>query len=148
MLSLCPNFKKENVFRWEHSISFDLATGLLFESLVRNPVSFNPLIVWNEIQMRSKQGVYMGSGLLLPHARVKELSSPLLAFGVGINGVTSTSVPSNQTANLVCLVFSPASSPMAHTKVIARIASKVMDSEWLTSLLNSKTTTEIYERLV
>ena len=81
MLSLCPNFKKENVFRWEHSISFDLATGLLFESLVRNPVSFNPLIVWNEIQMRSKQGVYMGSGLLLPHARVKELSSPLLAFG-------------------------------------------------------------------
>ena len=86
MLELCPDFCKENVLVFKEQVHFDMAIGLLFDSLVNGKIPFEPLAAWNEMQTRTKEGIYMGNGLLLPHARVEGISNPLLAFGISAKG--------------------------------------------------------------
>lgn len=148
MQLLSPDFRKENVFLWEKPLAFELAAGLLFDSLVEGPVPFDPMKAWTEMQNRTQQGIYMGNGLLLPHARVSEISNPLIAFGVATQGISSNFTPASEKANLICMVLSPANSPTAHTKVIAKIATRVLDKNWVSSILSSKTTDEIFQNII
>ena len=148
MLELCPDFCKENVLVFKEQVHFDMAIGLLFDSLVNGKIPFEPLAAWNEMQTRTKQGIYMGNGLLLPHARVKGISNPLLAFGISANGFLPETLSSSEKATMICMVLSPVTSPLAHTKVIAKMASKVLDPHWVSKVLACENAEHLYAELI
>ncbi len=63
----------------------------------------------------------LGSGLAIPHCKLKELSEVVLAVGVSRRGVafpSSDGVP----VTLVFLVLSPADAPALHLQALARIS--------------------------
>ncbi|MDR1759208.1 MAG: PTS sugar transporter subunit IIA, partial [Fibrobacter sp.] len=73
-------WKLECLKIWRSSVGKEEAVGSLYETIVTAGSPFDPYRVWNDLREREKQGsFYMGDGLLLPHVRVKEIQTPLLA---------------------------------------------------------------------
>ena len=114
---------------YKEPVAFQKALGYAYEALVHGAVPFDALSVWKALEKRIGEGIYMGSGLLLPHARVQGLSEPLMAFVVApeIQGIT---VPRNETAQFLCLLLSPEESATAHTVAIAGVAKLLLDADW------------------
>ena len=121
---------------YKEPVAFQKALGYAYEALVHGAVPFDALSVWKALEKRIGEGIYMGSGLLLPHARVQGLSEPLMAFVVSpeIQGIT---VPRGETAQFLCLLLSPAESATAHTVAIAGVAKLLLDSEWKSRALST-----------
>jgi PTS system nitrogen regulatory IIA component len=114
---------------YKEPVAFQKALGYAFEGLVNAGVSFDALPAWKAIEKRVGEGIYMGSGLLLPHTRIQGLKSPLMAFAVApeIQGIA---VPQNEVAQFLCLLLSPQESATAHTVAIAGVAKLMLDPAW------------------
>ena len=106
MSSLIPVYTQV----YKEPVAFQKALGYAFEGLVNAGVSFDALPAWKAIEKRVGEGIYMGSGLLLPHTRIQGLKSPLMAFAVApeIQGIA---VPQNEVAQFLCLLLSPQEKP-------------------------------------
>ena len=130
MSSLIPAYTQV----YKEPVAFQKALGFAFEGLVKADVPFDALPAWKAVEKRIGEGIYMGSGLLLPHTRISGLESPLMAFAVApeIQGV---STPRGETAQFLCLLLSPAESATAHTVAIAGVAKLLLDPEWKTKAL-------------
>ena len=130
MSSLIPVYTQV----YKEPVAFQKALGYAFEGLVNAGVSFDALSAWKAVEKRVGEGIYMGSGLLLPHTRIQGLKSPLMAFAVApeIQGI---SVPHNETAQFLCLLLSPQESATAHTVAIAGVAKLMLDPEWKSKAL-------------
>lgn len=125
MSSLIPVYTQV----YKEPVAFQKALGYAFEGLVNAGVAFDALPAWKAVEKRVGEGIYMGSGLLLPHTRIQGLKSPLMAFVVApeIQGI---SIPQNETAQFLCLLLSPQESATAHTVAIAGVAKLMLDPEW------------------
>ena len=90
-LNSIASFSEEHVHIWKEPISQQIALGLLFDLWASSNESLNPVDVWQKIISRNAtEGFYVGSGLVLPHARVQGIEKSFLAFGVcpkGFEGV-------------------------------------------------------------
>ncbi len=152
MLTLCPDFSVKNVIVWKQTVSKDWAFGLLYDSLVNGRVPFDAMQVWNDLTARVAQGVYMGNGLLLPHARVPGIQKPLVAFGVSAAGISGVEigknvVETNEIPHFVALVLSPENSPLAHTQVIGKIARFIFEEKISNQLLVADTAETVFKIL-
>lgn len=143
LLELVPDFNEKNIIVWSKSLPQSHAFGYLYDSLVNGPVKFEPMAVWNDMQVRTAQGVYMGSGLLLPHARVKDISNSLLAIGLCPEGIPVEG--KSEIARVVTMVLSPVDSPMAHTRLVGAIARLVLNQDFMQKLLNCACSKEVFD---
>lgn len=130
MSSLIPAYTQV----YKEPVAFQKALGFAFEGLVNAGVAFDALSAWKAVEKRIGEGIYMGSGLLLPHTRISGLESPLMAFAVApeIQGISTSR---GETAQFLCLLLSPAESATAHTVAIAGVAKLLLDPEWKTKAL-------------
>lgn len=130
MSSLIPAYTQV----YKEPVAFQKALGFAFEGLVSAGVAFDALSAWKAVEKRIGEGIYMGSGLLLPHTRISGLESPLMAFAVApeIQGISTSR---GETAQFLCLLLSPAESATAHTVAIAGVAKLLLDPEWKTKAL-------------
>ena len=104
---------------YKEPVAFQKALGFAYDALA----------VWKALEKRIGAGIYMGSGLLLPHARVQRLAEPLMAFVVAPE-IREIAVPRGETAQFLCLLLSPEESATAHTVAIAGVAKLLLDPEW------------------
>ena len=125
MSSLIPAYTQV----YKEPVAFQKALGFAFEGLVNAGVAFDALSAWNAVEKRIGEGIYMGSGLLLPHTRISGLESPLMAFVVAPE-IQGASTSCGETAQFLCLLLSPAESATAHTVAIAGVAKLLLDPEW------------------
>jgi PTS system nitrogen regulatory IIA component len=114
---------------YKEPVAFQKALGFAFEGLVNAGVPFDALSAWKAVEKRIGEGIYMGSGLLLPHTRISGLESPLMAFVVAPE-IQGASTSRGETAQFLCLLLSPAESATAHTVAIAGVAKLLLDPEW------------------
>lgn len=112
------------------SETFNRALGYAYDALVHAGVAFDANAAWKALTERISQGIYMGEGLLLPHTRIAELKTPLMAFAVCPAGFSGIAVRNNDLAQFLCVLLSPAESATAHTQVIASMAKLLLDPEW------------------
>lgn len=119
------------------------AFGYLFDALVNGPVKFDPMPVWTEMQNRTTQGVYMGNGLLMPHARVRDISDPLLAIGICPSGISVQN--STEKATLIAMVLSPLNSPVAHTRMVGAIARLALNKDFMLKLLECTSSKDVFD---
>lgn len=108
---------------------FARALGYAYDALVHAGV-FDANAVWSSLSTRVDQGIYMGQGLLLPHARVPGLKEPLMAFAVCPAGFTGVKTNGNELGQFLCVLLSPAESATAHTLAIAAMAKNLLNPEW------------------
>ncbi len=135
-------WKSECLKIWRSSIAKEEAVGSLYETIVGTGSPFDPYRVWNDLCAREKQGrFYMGEGLLLPHVRVKEIQTPVLAFGVCAPGVA---LSSGERAQFILLLLSPEANPRIHLQVIQAFANLLENSERKAAMLGAETSAELF----
>ena len=110
--------------------TFARALGLAYDALVHAGYSFDALAVWDSLKERIGQGIYMGQGLLLPHARILGLPQPLMSFSVCPSGFTGIKTRGDELGQFLCVLLSPAESATAHTIAIAGVAKNLLDPDW------------------
>jgi len=129
---------------YKEPVAFQKALGFAFDGLVNAGVPFDAQSAWKAVEKRIGEGIYMGSGLLLPHTRISGLESPLMAFAVApeIQGV---STPRGETAQFLCLLLSPAESATAHTVAIAGVAKLLLNPAWKSQALACESSDSLEE---
>lgn len=110
--------------------TFVRALGLAYDALVHARHPFDALAVWDSLKQRIDQGIYMGQGLLLPHARILGLPEPLMSFSVCPHGFSGIKTSGDELGQFLCVLLSPAESATAHTLAIAGVAKKLLDADW------------------
>jgi mannitol/fructose-specific phosphotransferase system IIA component (Ntr-type) len=86
----------------------------------------------------------MGDGLLLPHVRVKEIQTPLLALGVCASGIA---LPAGKRAEFVLLLLTPVSDPRIHLQLIQAFGDLLVNSERKARMLAAATSAELFNVL-
>ncbi|MBF0201176.1 MAG: cation:proton antiporter [Desulfamplus sp.] len=70
----------------------------------------------------------IGSGVAIPHARIKGLKEPLVAVGISSRGI-DFDAPDGRAAHLIFLVLTPAEDPMAQLEIASEIARLARDMD-------------------
>jgi mannitol/fructose-specific phosphotransferase system IIA component (Ntr-type)/nucleotide-binding universal stress UspA family protein len=83
-------------------------------------------------------------GVVLPHARVADLSRSLLFLGTSRAGVEH---PAGRPAHLIFLLLSPADQPQEHLRGMAEIATFVSNPERLDELLRCRSAEQLFQLL-
>jgi PTS system nitrogen regulatory IIA component len=89
----------------------------------------------------------MEEGVAIPHAKVQDLSSIVIAFGRSIKGVDFQSIDSKPT-KLIFLLLAPEGSSGDHLKILARISRMLKDEEFRNQLLEAKGKEEIFKTIM
>lgn len=89
----------------------------------------------------------IGSGVAIPHCKLKGLSGPILSIGVvGKPGVEFGAVD-GKPVRVFFLVVSPTESPADHLQVLAAISRWIKADDHVAGLLEARTGQEIYDLL-
>ncbi len=84
------------------------------------------------LERERAMSTYLGGGLAIPHARLEGLERPCLVFARSRGGIPVKGGP--ERAHLVFILLTPAGSPRAQVRLLARIAGLVQ-SEFVTDRL-------------
>jgi two-component system sensor histidine kinase KdpD len=113
------------VLVWKTPTSKDEAVDLLVSECFRD----NPnLLISAGAAIREREslgGTYAGEGVALPHARLKILSKPRVAFGLSRNGIQDPE--SGKTIRLMVLLLSPDAPPETHVEALSEISRLIRD---------------------
>jgi two-component system sensor histidine kinase KdpD len=105
---------------WEESLEKEEAIRRLLDSLeyIGNEQKEH---AWESLLERERQGgTLVGEDVAIPHARVDNLSQPLIAIGVGKKGVQY--LDSGRKARIIVLLLSPAEPPEKHLETLGIIS--------------------------
>lgn len=89
----------------------------------------------------------MEEGVAIPHAKVPDLPSIVIAFGRSIKGVDFQSID-NKPTTLVFLLLAPEGSSGDHLKVLARLSRMLKDEEFRNQLLAAQGKEEIFKTIL
>lgn len=107
-------------------------SGLSHEHLVR---------VLMERERLGSTGI--GSGIGIPHGKLKDLESLILGFGLSKKGVDFESMDGSPT-HIFFLLITPENSTGVHLKLLARISKILKNETFREKLLNADNSDEIY----
>lgn len=98
---------------------------------------------WAALMERERQGgTFAGEEILMPHARIDGITSPVIALGVGKSGIRDRDT--GRVAKIMFLMLSPAEQPTSHVEVLGMLARMCQDSQWLRDVVEAETPEEIY----
>lgn len=81
---------------------------------------------------------YLGRGIAMPHARLKDLDRPVMAFARSAEGIPLQG--QKERVHLVFLLLTPAGQPRIHQKLQARIAAVLGNSDFIGERLRDAAT--------
>ena len=85
----------------------------------------------------------IGSGIGIPHGKLKDLDSLILGFGLSKKGVDFESMDGSPT-HIFFLLITPENSTGIHLKLLARISKILKNETFREKLLNAENRDEIY----
>ena len=85
----------------------------------------------------------IGSGIGIPHGKLKDLESLILGFGLSKKGVDFESMDGSPT-HIFFLLITPENSTGIHLKLLARISKILKNETFREKLLNADDSGEIY----
>jgi PTS system nitrogen regulatory IIA component len=85
----------------------------------------------------------IGSGIGIPHGKLKDLDSLVLGFGLSRRGVDFESID-GQPAHIFFTLITPENSTGLHLKLLARISRILKDDQFKERLLNATNGDEIF----
>lgn len=96
------------------------------------------------LERESHVGTGLGSGVAIPHARVKGLKETLVVFAKSTDGVDFDS-PDNAPSHLICLMLVPEDKAAQHLQVLSVLAKVFGQSEVRKQLEEASSAEEICE---
>jgi two-component system sensor histidine kinase KdpD len=101
---------------------------LIHEACIANS-DLNEMEVMKSLLERETQGAtFVGSDIAIPHARLENLTIPMVVIGVNKKGVVDRQ--SGNSARIIFLLLTPISDPDSHIKMLGVISRLAADSQW------------------
>jgi len=94
------------------------------------------------LERESHVGTGVGSGVAIPHARVKGLKEPLIVFGRSEEGV-DFDCPDNAPCHLICLMLVPEEKGAQHLQILSELSKIFRQSELRAQFENATSADEI-----
>jgi two-component system sensor histidine kinase KdpD len=89
---------------------------------------------WESVLDREKQGgTFVGEDVAIPHARMAGLSRPVMAIGVGREGIQDQEA--GRKVRLMILLLSPLDPPESHLETLGLIGRMARDDQWREAIL-------------
>jgi CBS domain containing-hemolysin-like protein len=112
------------------------------EALARVPESELPLprdqIVRAILERERLASTYLGRGIAMPHARLKDIDKPAVIFARSTTGIPQAN--QKERAHLLFILLTPAGAPRIHQRLQARIVGILENSEYVDDRLREATT--------
>jgi two-component system sensor histidine kinase KdpD len=97
---------------------------------------------WESVLDREKQGgTFVGQDIAIPHARIASLSRPVVAIGVGKEGIQDQEA--GRKVRLMILLLSPVVPPESHLQVLGLVSGMARDDQWRKDVLAATKPAEI-----
>lgn len=124
-----------SIIMWDQQINRDMALRQLIEKATEANGELNPEAVLQAVLTREEAGsTFLTEGIALPHVRIEELTTPIMALGVARQGVTG--VPAGGPGQLVFLILSPVKDPNLQVGILAEV-SRACHNEQLLETIRS-----------
>jgi two-component system sensor histidine kinase KdpD len=140
--NLVAPVRNARVRLWTNVIEKEDAIRQLLETICGANPAIASDYAWRALLEREKQGAtFIGEDIAIPHARLDGLDKSVLSIGVSKLGIYEQG--SNNTANIMFLMLSPASQPDSHIRLLGAISKMAGDSQWRTAMLKAGSESEI-----
>jgi CBS domain containing-hemolysin-like protein len=113
----------------------------------RNLLPMPPEQIFDTLQNREHLvGVYLGSGIAMPHARLTKLNRPFVMILRSMRGIPCAGT--SEVAHLLFVLLTPAGQPRVHLRLQSTIAALLHESEFVKDrLMTADTPGEILEAI-
>jgi two-component system sensor histidine kinase KdpD len=116
VVSLTDLLTPDKVMIWNTPVTRDGVIRTLLSKALKGHPSLQDEVIWQKLQERENQGsTFLNEGIGLPHARLPELQSPILALGITHFGILD-----HPTVEMVFLFLLPESMPTDNLQLIAQ----------------------------
>jgi len=140
-------FLKDTILLWNNIIDKEEAMRNLLDSCLKNTEKTLKDSAWESLIMREQEGgTYVGEDIAIPHVRIKALSQPLVALGIGKLGIHDRD--SNRDFKIMVLLLSPVDPPSIHIEMLSIISRIVRDDQWRREVLSAETPSDILRILL
>jgi two-component system sensor histidine kinase KdpD len=117
IVSMVDLLTPDKVIIWNAPISKDTAVRELLSLAIQGHPSLQINSIWQKIQERENQGsTFLNEGIGLPHVRLQELQSPIMALGITRSGLLDN-LPNIE---MIFLFLLPESTPADNLQLIAQ----------------------------
>ncbi len=109
---------------WPETLSKEEAYRRLAKHVVSGRADIDPGRVWDVLRKREAQGsTFLAEDMALPHARIHDLSQPLLGVGLAAKGIIEPET--GKKVQIVFLLLSPDQPNDVHVRLLAELAATV-----------------------
>ena len=124
----------DHIVIWDDAVTSDTVRRGLVQALTRTTPTLNANAVIVKLAEREAQGsTFLNEGIGLPHARLPELTQPLVALGLTHGGVLDAGT--NKPVQAVFMLLSPTAEANVHLQLLSKIGRAMQDrilrSKWL-----------------
>jgi two-component system, OmpR family, sensor histidine kinase KdpD len=129
------------VLIWEKRIEKEKAIRRLLDSC-RDISKELMESAWESVIDREKQGgTFVGEDVAIPHARITGLSQPVMAIGVGKEGIQDQAA--ERKIRLMILLLSPAEPSESHLEMLGLISRMARDDQWRRKIISASKSADI-----
>lgn len=135
-------FSKEAILLWDEVIDKEEAMMQLLDACLKNNKNLKDS-AWDALMARERQGgTFVGDDVAIPHVRIKTLSQPIVAIGIGKAGIQDRD--SGRSIRLMMLLLSPTDPPSIHVEMLGVISRIVRNDQWRKEVLLAERASDIF----
>lgn len=128
----------ERIIIWKDPVTKQDIRQRLAEVVVAGKPGLTPKHVIEKLLEREQQGsTYLNEGVALPHARLEEITEPLVALGLTHGGVLDSQT--EKPVEAVFVLLSPESGSNIHLQLLARVGRALQNRALRRALLEAQT---------
>ena len=132
----------QRILIWDQPVPKEMILQQLVEAAAKRKEIGDPEIVLKEVLKREEQGsTFFNEGAAFPHARIKGLSSPIVALGFPRKGVSD--IATNKPIEIVFLILSPADAPDTQVKVLGLASHAALNRSLLQNFKSAHSPEEV-----
>jgi two-component system sensor histidine kinase KdpD len=127
-------FSIDTILLWDKTIDKVEAMRELLDTRMQNADRTLKDSAWDSLMMREQEGgTFVGEDIAIPHVRIKALSQPIVALGIGKAGIHDRD--SNRDFRIMILLLSPVDPPSIHVEMLAIISRMARNDHWRRDVL-------------
>ena len=135
-------FLSDSIILWNRVVDKEDAMRELLDACFKNADKILKDSAWDSLMMREQEGgTFVGDDIAIPHVRIKALSQPIVALGIGKAGIHDRD--SNRDFKIMILLLSPVDPPSIHVEMLSIISRIARDDQWRREVLAARQPSDV-----
>ncbi len=140
-------FQSESTLLWERVMDKEEAMMELLDACMQKTDKTLKDSAWDSLMMREQEGgTFVGADIAIPHVRIKALSRPIVALGIGKAGIHDRD--SNRDFRIMILLLSPVDPPSIHVEMLSIISRIARDDQWRRKVLSAESAASVFNLII